>query len=99
MDLLTKLLRWPAEAAARRRIANAAVRVVNARQTQTPMPFGPYGSQGYTVSLTETFYMVQLPDGRLVELTWSSPIVNDPAIKDPAIVEAMQDWEITHGGK
>jgi len=95
MDLLTKLLRWPAEAAARRRIANASFKVVSARQTVTPTPFG----QGQTIPLTETFYMVQLPDGRLVELTWSSPIVNDPAIKNPAIIEALQDWEITHGGK
>jgi len=94
-DLLTKILRWPYETAARWRIARASVRVVSARQTKTP-----WGSSGqYAVELTETYYMVQLPDGRLVELTWSSPIVNDPALKNPEIIEAMQDWEITHGGK
>lgn len=89
MDLLTKLFRWPFEAAARRRIANAHVRVISSRETKTPTK-----AFGMDVPLTETHYTIQWLNGQQSEITWS-----DPMAQMPEVAEAMRDWDIVHGGK
>jgi len=86
-DFLTRLLRWPAEAAARRRIAVAPLRVVSAEEIHKPS-----GIPG--LPLTETIYTVQDRDGGTMRVTWETL---PPGI--PSLVEALQDWSIIHGGK
>lgn len=86
-DFFTKLFRWPAEAAARRRIAVAPIRVIAAKEIQKPSGIPD-------LPLTETIYTVQDRDGRTMQVTWSTL---PPGI--PSLVEALQDWSITHGGK
>lgn len=86
MNPVKKLLRLPAELAARFRVSRCPFRVISAQTLQKmagDMPF------------TETVYTIQNKgDGSIAKFTWSSDLSGLPSV-----IEAMRDWEILHGGE